>query len=586
LVERMSDEGGYPTGPGALDGAKREEAYERPRRELRGLISRGEFLRRGALGVGAVSFAGLLAACGGERGGGQQGGGGQEQEQGGGQTGEAQQGGTLVFGVDAIQGNSDPGIFATFGDWMAIDCIARGLTHIDYRSTEPQPALAESWEVSDDQLTYTFTLREGLTFHDGNPVTAEDCRRSFMRLMDEEDPSRPEGTYAIAEIGGENLQEVRAVDERTFEMKLAEPDVAFLARLSNPNAVILSAAAIDEFGDRIGNNLVGAGPFKFVESQSGQKVTLEAFEDYWEGRPPLDRVVLQVLPDPQALTSALESDQIQASNFLPYSAVSRLRNSNNLRLYEPEPYIDVFIEMNASVPLLSDLKVRQAINYALNREAIVEEAFSGLGQTPSYMITPAEPAYDNSLAEYSTQDMERARQLLREAGAEGERVSLLAPNILFWPRVGQIVASNLEELGLRVDAQYLDSGTFSTRAFDPEGHELLCSQRSAFVPDPDNKLSPLFASDSVVTQDTTVSDELPVQEEIDRRLVEARQETDEGRRAELYTELQRFMIEEQMVRAMLAYIFTPTATTANVTNFNADALGTYRLFLEKTGFSG
>jgi peptide/nickel transport system substrate-binding protein len=523
-----------------------------------------------------------LSACGGERGGGQQ----NNQQAGGGNTGEAQQGGTLVFGVDAIQGNSDPGIFATFGDWMAIDCIARGLTHIDYQSTEVQPALAESWEISEDQLVYTFKLREGVTFHDGNPFTAEDCVRSFMRLMDEEDPTRAEGTYAIAEIGGENLQEVRAVDERTFEMTLGAPDVAFLARLSNPNAVILSAAALDEFGNKIGNQLVGAGPFKFVESQSGQSVTLEAFEDYYEGRPPLDRVVLQVLPDPSALTSALQSDQIQASNFLPYTSVERLRSSNDLRLYEPEPYIDVFIEMNASTPLLSDLKVRQAINYALDREAVIQEAFAGLGETPAYMITPAEPGFDESLAELSTRDLDRAKQLLQEAGAEGETVSLLAPNILFWPRVGQIVTSNLEELGLKVDAEYLDSGTFSTRAFDPEAHELLCSQRSAFVPDPDNKLSPLFASDSSVTQDTTVSDKLDVQKEIDRRLVEARQEADAGRRTELYTELQRFLIEEQMVRAMLAYIFTPTATAANVTGFNADALGTYRLFLEKTGFSG
>jgi len=132
----------------------------------------------------------------------------------------------------------------------------------------------------------------------------------------------------------------------------------------------------------------------------------------------------------------------------------------------------------------------------------------------------------------------------------------------------------------------LDRVTLTSRAFDPEGHELLCSQRSAFVPDPDNKLSPLFAGDSSVTQDTTVADKLPVQKEVDRRLVEARQEDDEQKRAELYTQLQTFLVEEQMVRAMLAYIFTPTATAANVAGFNADALGTYRLFLEKTGFSG
>ncbi|WP_156787777.1 ABC transporter substrate-binding protein [Rubrobacter xylanophilus] len=541
-----------------------------------GLLTRRNFLRLSGFGLAGAALLGATG-CGGERRGvGDRGEGG----------GSAQRGGTLVFGVDAIQGNFDPGIFATFGDWMAIDCIARGLTHIDYRSTEPQPALAESWKISDDGRVYTFRLRDGVTFHDGNPLTAEDCRRSFLRLMDENDPSRPEGTYAIAELGGENVKEVRAVDERTFEITLGEPDVAFLARLSNPNGVILSAAAIDKYGDRIGNNLVGAGPFKLVDAQAGQKVTLEAFEDYWEGRPPLDRVVLQVLPDPQALTSALQSGQVQASNFLPYSSVDRLKNSGNLRLYEPKPYIDIFIEMNVSVPLLSDLRVRQAINYAIDRKSIIDEAFAGLAKEPAYMVSPPELGYDESLEKYSTQDMDRARKLLKEARAEGERVSLLSQNILFWPKVGQIVTSNLEELGLKVEAQYLDSGTLASRKADPKAHELFTEQRSAFVPDPDNKLSPLLASDSFVAQNFTVSHKLPIQKEIDRRLVEARQETDPQKRAQMYVSLQRLLAEKQMVRAMVAYIFTPTATTLDVTGFNADALGTYRLFLEKTGFSG
>ena len=554
------------------------KSYGGRRRELGGLLTRGAFLKLGGAGIAGATLLGV-AGCGGERG-----------SQGGGQSrasgGPAQKGGTLVFGVDAIQGNADPGIFATFGDWMAIDCIARGLTHIDYKTTEVKPGLAESWEVSDDQLVYTFKLREGLTFHDGNPVTATDCERSFTRLMDEDDPSRPEGVYAIAELGGDNVKEVRAVDERTFEITLDVPDVAFLARLSNPNGVILSAAAIDEFGDEIGNNLVGAGPFKLVEAQAGQKVTLEAFEDYYEGRPPLDRVVLQVLPDPSALTSAMQSGQVQASNFLPYTSVERLQDSNNLQVYEPEPYTSIFVEMNASVPLLSDLKVRQAINYAIDREAIIEEAFAGLGQQPAYIVCPVAIGYDESLNDFSTRDMERAKRLLAEAGAEGQTVGLLNQNILFWPKVGQIVASNLEELGLRVEAEYIDSGAYASRAADPGGHELVCSQRSAFIPDPEDWLAPLFAGDSFVTQNATVSAGLPSQGEVDRLLVEGRQETDEGTREELYVELQRLLAGEQMVRAMLAYVYAPTASSADLAGFNATALSNYRVFLEEAGFSG
>jgi ABC-type transport system substrate-binding protein len=555
------------------------DAYGQRRVEITRPLTRREVLRLGGIGLAGAALLGV-AGCGGERGGSQQGGGQ------GGTGGPAQEGGTLVLGVDAIQGNFDPGIFSTFGDWMALDCVARGLTHIDYESTEPQPGLAESWEVSEDGTVYTFELRDGVKFHDGNPLTATDCERSFMRLMDPDDPSRPPGTYAIAELGGENLKEVRTVDERTFEITLGAPDVVFLSRLANPNGAILSAAAIDEYKDEIGTNLVGAGPFRFVDAQPGQKVTLEAFDDYYEGSPKLDRVVLQVLPDPSALTSAMQSEQVQASNFLPYTSVSRLQSSGSLQVYEPEPFTSIFVEMNASVPVLKDLKVRQAINYAIDREAIIEEAFSGLGQQPAYIVCPVAIGYDESLNDFSTQDMERAKELLAEAGAEGETVGLLVQNILFWPKVGQIVTSNLEELGLKVEAEYLDSGTFNGRAFDPEGHELICTQRSAFIPDPEDWLAPLYAGDSFVTQSSTVADKLPVQAEIDQMLEDGRQETDEGRREDLYVELQRLLAEEQMVRAMLAYVYAPTASSANLAGFNATALSNYRVFLEEAGFSG
>src|SRR5918997_1314271 len=173
------------------------------RREVGGLLTRSAFLKLGGTGIAGAGLLGV-AGCGGQRGGGQEGG------QGGGPPGPAQEGGTLVFGVDAIQGNADPAIFATFGDWMVIDCVARGLTHIDYVTTEVKPALATSWEVSEDGTVYTFELREGVKFHDGNTMTATDCERSFMRLMDPDDPSRPPGTYAIAEIGGGNGKKVRA----------------------------------------------------------------------------------------------------------------------------------------------------------------------------------------------------------------------------------------------------------------------------------------------------------------------------------------------------------------------------------------
>jgi peptide/nickel transport system substrate-binding protein len=533
-------------------------------------VTRRQVLTRGAAGVGTLAL--LAAGCG--------------SSSSGSTTGaKAASGGTLVFAVDSLVGNADPAIYADFGDWMAIDCIARGFTHIDYHTTEIHPALAEGWEISADQRTYRFHLRPGLTFHDGTPVRASDAARSFNRLINANDPSRPSGTYAIAELGGTNVLSAAAINDLECELRLRDPDVAFLARLSNPNGVILSEAAINKYGKNIGTHLVGAGPFKFVSSTPNQSMMLAAFDGWYGGRPKLDTVVLQVLPDPTALTSALESGSVHASDFIPDASLPVLSHNSKLTVYQPKPYIEIFLQMNANVPLLRDLRVRQAINFALDRNAIVKEAFLGHAQTPAGLVTPPELGYAASLATYSTQDMSKAKQLLVAAGAVGRTVNVVNQNSLFWPAVGQIVDANLTELGLKVNSSYLDTATFSARQFDPHGHDLAPWQRSGFVPDPDNQLTPLLASGESTAEDITGNTLLPTQPKLNQMLTAEREESDPAKRSQLLFKLQEFLATEVMVYSLLAYIYTPVASVSNLVNFNADALGTYRLFLEDTAYA-
>jgi peptide/nickel transport system substrate-binding protein len=528
-------------------------------------LGRRTFLRTALLGAAAAATPAVLGAC---------------SRPTGGPPPSAGPAGTLVFAVDELTGNSDPGTFTSFGNWMVIDCVARGLTHIDYRSTEVQPALAESWTVSDDQLTYTFAIREGVTFHDGNALTARDFERSWRRLFDEDDPTRAPNTYAGAELGGDNVTGFRAVDDRTFEVVLAQPDVAFLARCSNPNSVALSSAAIEAQGQAIGDQLVGTGPYRFVSFQEGQSVTLERFEDYWEGAPEVSRVVFQILPDPSSLVSALSSGSVNASCFAPVSNIERLGQSG-LVVAEAEPYIDIFLGMNAGSAALSDLRVRQAVNLCLDRQAVVDTVFSGAAALPAGLISPAELGYDEGLRELSTQDLGRGSALLAEAGAQGREVRVLVRNQLFWPTVGQVVEQNLTALGLVPRMEYLDPSSVGER-LDAGDVDIFLDQRSAFVPDPDNKLTPLLAGDSFVNEKQTQHyRDATTQARLDELLVAARGEPDETRRAALYVELQRYFAENIMVLAMLAYRYLPTVTAPGVEGINADALGTYRAFFEE-----
>ncbi len=538
-------------------------------------IDRRAFLRSAVLGGGLLLAPGALAACSRPNASGSTSDGGTPA----GATNSTD--GQLIFAVDQLTGSSDPGTFASFGNWMVIDCIARGLTHVDYETSEPKPALAESWTVSADQLTYTFKIRSGVKFHDGTTVSAKDFERSWRRLFDEKDPTRDPTTYASVELGGANVTSYKAVDDATFVVKLAAPDVAFLGRCSNPNSVALSSTAIEKQGAKIGQALVGSGPYKFVSFSEGQSVILERFDDYWEGKPTLSKVVFQILPDPSSLVSALSSSAVNATCFAPVSNVARLKSSG-LVVEQAKPYIDIYLGMNLSKPIVADLKVRQAINLAIDRQAVVSSVFAGAGAVPGGMVTPAELGYDDSLKPLSTMDVEKAKALLSEAGAVGKAIKVMAVNILFWPSLGQVIEANLTAIGLKPKIEYLDGATYGDRATKNE-HELFIEQRSAFVADPDNKLTPLLAGDSGYNKAWLhVDSVLPEQQKkLDQLLTAARGEPDQAKRKALYVELQTFWTEEILAIAMVAYRYLPTVQQKQVHGLNPDALGTYRTFFEK-----
>lgn len=492
---------------------------------------------------------------------------------------------TLVFAVNSITGNFEPTVWNGFGDTViTMDSLGRGLTHVTFQSTEVQGAVAESWEVSEDGRVYTFAIRPGMTFHDGTDVTAQDVFRTFNRILDPEDPTRPAGTGAIDNLGGDNLQEIELVDDMTFRFILRDPDAAFAARLSRPDMVIISGAALDEYGSDIGPNLVSCGPYRLVDATPGERAVVEAFDGFYLGRPSVDRVVFQVLPDPLALTSALVGGTVSMSNFVPHSNLEQLASSGRVTVHEPQAYISLFLTMNATAGPLSDMRVRQAINYAVDRDAVINEAFFGYAYQPAYMCTAAQMGYDPAQEAYSTRDLDRARQLIQEAGAEGATIMMHSQNQLFWPSLGQVVQRNLEDIGLNIDTQYVESGSFFGIMFDKTQHELGLWQRSAFMPDPDGKFSPLFFSGTLSAEDTTAHTGLPTQPELERRILEALQAQDPEVRNQLYIDLNRFLAEEVMVHAMLANIYTPVASQNDLSGVNADGMGTYRTFLETVSY--
>lgn len=270
---------------------------------------------------------------------------------------------------------------------MAVDCICRGLTFISFETNEPTPDLAKSWTISDDQLTYTFALREGVKFHDGTTLTSADVLASLGRQFDEKDKTLPKGaTRPLSDLGA-NVASLTAPDDLTVKMVLKKPDRTALGQLSDIGGRIISKAALKKYGADIGKHLVGTGPFAFSAATSGQSITLTAFDDFRLGRPPVDRLVLRQVQDPSTIVSSLLSGDISATQFTPYSAAAQLRKDDSVTVYKTPYNANAILMIDARrVP---ELKVRQAINLAIDRKSILDQAFYGVGALPG--ATPSRP---------------------------------------------------------------------------------------------------------------------------------------------------------------------------------------------------
>lgn len=532
-------------------------------------VSRRTLIRGASiLGMGA-GLTGLLAACGIAA---------EDSDKGG----AAKSGGTLTLAIDGTSAVNDPAFYTTLGDWMAVDCICRGLTFISFETNEPAPDLAESWTVSDDQLTYTFKLRQGVTFHDGTTFTSADVLASLNRQFNDADKTLPKGSSRPLKGIGDNLAAFTAPDASTVVMKLKKPDRTLIGRLSDIGGRIISKAALDKYGADIGKNLVGTGPFKFASATSGQAITLEAFDKYYLGKPPIDRLVLQQVTDPSTIVSSLLSGDVSATQFTPYSALTQLKGDKSVTVYDTPKSFDAFMVMD--VRRIPELKVRQAINLAIDRQSLISQAFFGAAVLPDgYTIPPNQDAYDASLADLSKTDVAKAKQLIQEAGATGRTVRMMAASDSWHPKAAQIIAQNLTDIGLKVETDSVDPAAYFNRLYDPSDkfHDLMIWERNGYYPDADDMIGSLAKPSGVYGEFMSGFSTLDGSAAYADKLFEAKNIADAAARKTRYSEIAREWAEKYMTLTMLACASNPVVSGASVKDMNWKALGNHRCYMEK-----
>jgi peptide/nickel transport system substrate-binding protein len=339
--------------------------------------------------------------------------------------------------------------------------VYEGLVRMDRRGAL-QPLLAERWTVSQDGLTYTFTLRQGVRFHNNVAFDASIVRFSFERAM------APDSTNPQKWIF-DPIESLATPDANTVVIRLKRPTATFLFGLAWGDAAMYEPSSVAN--NR--NNPVGTGPFRFTRWVRGERVELEKFDGYWNAASiRLRRVAFRFMSDPQAQMAAMRSGDIDGmSNFSVTESVDLFRRDPRFAVVTGNTEGETLLAMNNGKVPYNDVRVRRAISHAINRADIIQGAMSGFGTPIGSHFSPNHPAYVDLTGTYP-HDVARARALLAEAGhPNGFAANLRLPPPAYARRSGEIVAAQLAQVGIRVTiepiefAQWLDQ-VFRRRDYD------------------------------------------------------------------------------------------------------------------------
>ena len=418
-------------------------------------------------------------------------------------------------------------------------------------STEIVPALAESWEIADDGLSYTFTLRKGVKFHANRDFTpsrtfnADDVLWSFQRQLDPAHPwhklSLRGFPYAEAMGLAQLIERVEKLDEHRVRFVLRHPEAPFLANLAMGFASIYSAEYADHLlaagtPERLNNVPIGTGPFIFERYAKDAQVRFRGNPDYWGGAPKVERLILAITPEPNVRQQRLKAGDCQIALYPRPVDIPALKADPQLQVLELDSLLTAYIGINTRHPPLDDVRVRQALNLAFDKAAYIRAQYGEGNATPAVAPYPATLwGHDETLQDWP-HDPERARQLLAEAGhADGFALSIWTrpgggptnPN----PGIGaQMLQADLAAIGIRSDIRVFEWGELIKRAKNGE-HDLVFMGWAGDNGDPDNFLPPNLSCAAAESGENQAG---WCDKAFDALITQARREPEQSKRAALY----------------------------------------------------
>lgn len=444
-------------------------------------------------------------------------------------------------------------------------------------STEIVPCLATSWETSEDGLTWTFHLRKDVKFHDGTPFNADAVVFSFERQRDKEHPAH-QGKFAYWNSMFSLVEYTKKIDDMTIEMKLKTPYAPFLSNMGVSNVRIVSPTAMMKDGVEYSrSHPVGTGAFKFVEWKKGDRIVLEANDDYWGGRPFLDRLIFRVFPDDTARVMALLAGEVHGIADVTPDNINMLKQEkrDDLKVIANVGMNVGYISMNMDKKPFDNLKVRQAIAHSVNKEQIVKDIFKGMADPAKNILPPTLWGYNDDVKDYEF-DLDKAKQLLVEAGypdgfeTEMWYMPVSRPYLPESKLVAQVIQRDLSKIGVKVNLLTFDWATYLSKMSDLE-HTICMRGWMGDNGDPDNFLYVLFDKDQAVKGQARNSSAYR-SEEYHNYMIEAQKTIDVKKRAELYKAAQQ-LFHDDMPAVPLAHGYNLALTKKNVVNFTFSSIG-------------
>ena len=461
--------------------------------------------------------------------------------------------GTITVASDQPIPTLDPHLTTRDAGYSMEMLMFEGLVAYDPANpSKAAPRLATSWQLSSDNLAWTFKLRDGVKFHDGTAVDAEAFKYTFDRLKDPATAATEGATLSP-------VDHVDVVDSSTLKVVTKTPFPELLTNLSSSSATVMSptAAKKGQTAD-FGRAPVGTGPFRFKGFQGSDTFTLEYNPDYWGKKPSFGQVVFRTIPEMASLTAALQAGEVDIASNITGDDAKRLGTGGKVSVKQFDTTSTHWLGMLNTKAPYTDQRVRQALNYAVDRDAIVQGIFGGLAKPMRSPLFPGlpyyteQPAYDYNPA--------KAKQLLSDAGQGGGfQAVLLYPTLGLVPTVSQAIAENFRQIGVQLTLDGRESAVWGqlVRAHD-DARDTFYSTRSGLGVD--FNLNRIF-SKSTWDDDNRARYTSPQVEDL---LVKGRSTFDDAQRQAIYAQLQQIIWQDApevfLVSLQIAVAASPKLT--------------------------